>query len=98
VIQRAGVQPDALRPVLPCQWEAVLQENASGALADERGRHAKERQLNVRKAAVELQQSVVRAGWGERENIDRGIVKNGVKFGVGQAKAAELQPGSPMTR
>jgi hypothetical protein len=93
MVRGTGVQPDAVRFVLPCQRKAVLQKRASGTFADERGGYAKKRQLNVREAtAIELQQAVVFAGVGQGEDIDRRVVKYGLEFVVGHAQAAEPQP------
>src|SRR5271166_1702056 len=77
MVGATSVQPDSLRMVLPCQWEAMREKGTPGALADKRGCYAKERQLNVRKAAtVELKQTLVGASVRQREDVNRGIVKN----------------------
>src|SRR5271169_2016766 len=86
MVGSAGVQPDALRMVLPCQWEAVREKGASGGFADKRRRHAKERQLNIRKSAtVELKQSLFGTSVGKRNDVNSRIVKNCAEFVVGQA-------------
>ena len=93
MVGRAGVQPDALRLVLPRQWKTVRKKSSPSAFTDERRRHAKKRKLNVRKTpAVELQQALVCARVGKRENIDSRVMEDGAKFVIRQPQPAEPQP------
>ena len=78
----------------PLQRQAVLQQCLSRAFADQRGRDAEIKYLDVgHAAAIKFQQAAIYPIVGQDENIDLRVVQDSAQLVICHAQAAEPQPG-----